>query len=398
MSKRKKQQPAKAKAVDAGNCRHFTGGFAYERMATVPQARVDAEAGIIRDLCILGPVSIGYDGKVRRRYLESAMRAAVPLYEGVMVNCDHPPGHDLNADRPSDKRLGLFQNVRYEGGRIRGDLVFLKTHPMAARICEAAGDPIKSRVYGFSHGAEFDVEYAKDGIPEVTKITRVVAVDLVSDGATTQSLFESQAKENRIMEGDTSVAGTMEQNPQAGAGPLPAEESDENGFEGSPFDSVLDALGESYQNGEIDDSEFLTKIKLAMKLHGPDKKPEASGDAEEDEGEECKGEEAESKGGKRTTKPCSYDDAIRCLESAGVSVKLPHIKAIRACESKEAREELAATWKPEATGGTASKAGQSPAKPRSGSEKPKSTPATSATESKGGWADPDWRKKQLGTR
>jgi len=143
--------------------------------------RVDREAGIIHDVKIIGTVSA--NGRV---YLMEALKSSVPLYEGVLVNIDHPK-------KPTDSRavsemFGKLINVRVEQDGLYGDLHFLKTHPLAEQICEAAERfPDK---FGLSHNAQADGIDNDDGTFVVQKITEVRSVDVVSSPATTAGLFE----------------------------------------------------------------------------------------------------------------------------------------------------------------------------------------------------------------
>ena len=204
--------------------------------------------------------------------------------------------------------------------------------------------------------------------------------------------------------GAESVIPGMEQVPPeaatiATAAPEEGKEGEgEDGFEGSACDAALDEAGEAMCNGEIDQAEFIDKCKMIAKLFGPKDEPEAEEEEEEGEGEEegkeCQGESESKKPSRREL--CSYDEAISTLEKAGAPVKLPFIKAVRGCESKAAREELAAMLKaPEPTATTEAIA--TGAKPRSGT-KPNSIPAhaaESAAEKKTDWDDPAKARARL---
>jgi hypothetical protein len=376
---------------------------AYEAIGAAPDqssARVDREAGIIHDVCILGPESFNNEGKLRRKYTAECMMDAAPLYEGAMVNADHPPGHNPNHDREVDKRLGKFRNTHLcSDGRIRGDFIVLKTHPMAERIFEAASNPDLHDVFGFSQVVDYLAEIASAGYESVTKITRVCSVDLVADPATTRSLFESQGPRRNKMDEESTVGTGMEQLP--GEAAPPAEGGDD--FEGSAFDAVLDEIGRDVQSGKLAVPEAVAKFKLACKLHGPEakeggeesKEPEKKPADEPEKAEECRGKECEgeeSKGKESKASPCSHEEAMDILEAAKVPVTKIRVVALRALESQTDREALAATW-------------QSPgevkpaAKPKSGMGKPDSTPAQHGQESKASaWDDPSKAREMLYAR
>jgi hypothetical protein len=156
--------------------------------------RVNREAGTINNVKILGLVS-----ENGRQYLPAAIQAAKKLYEGVHVNIDHPKDSP-DQQRSAYDRFGKLTRIRWvEGEGLYGDLVYLKTHPMAERICEAAER--MPDAFGMSHNAQGEGEENKDGVFVVSKIVEVRHVDLVADPATTKSLSEA-----RIVEADSSDA------------------------------------------------------------------------------------------------------------------------------------------------------------------------------------------------
>lgn len=159
-----------------------------ERTQTGGALSVDRKAGVIRNVKVLGLVS-----ENGRRYLPEAVRKAAGLYEGIRVNVDHPEGKPTDM-RSAYDRFGKLENIRWvEGEGLYGDLVFLKSHPMAERICEAAER--MPDVFGLSHNAGGDGKVDKDGTFIVDEIVEVRHVDLVADPATTKSLQESRQAE-----------------------------------------------------------------------------------------------------------------------------------------------------------------------------------------------------------
>jgi hypothetical protein len=143
-------------------------------------ARLESAAGLLQGVTVLGLSS-----RNRRRYTPEAAASALSLYEGALVNLDHP-------DRPDDPRsvrdrFGRLVNVRFEGGRIRADLRYNPEHPFAATLeWFAENDP---SAIGLSHNA---VGEGKDeaGVFVVRKIVELRSVDLVAEPATTRGLFE----------------------------------------------------------------------------------------------------------------------------------------------------------------------------------------------------------------
>lgn len=148
---------------------------------------VDREAGIIKNVKIIGFVS---DNK--RKYSPKSLKAAIPLYEGIKVNINHPA--KPNDPRKAEDRFGKFVNVRFvEGEGLYGDLLYLKSHDMANSVCEAAERQELNDAFGMSHNAQGKGSVGKDGFFNVEEITEVRHVDLVADPATTKSLSESKS-------------------------------------------------------------------------------------------------------------------------------------------------------------------------------------------------------------
>jgi hypothetical protein len=130
---------------------------------------------------------LGLSSRNRRRYTSEAAAGALGLYEGALVNLDHP-------DRPDEPRsvrdrFGRLVNVRFEGGRIRADLRYNPEHPFAATLeWFARNDP---GAIGLSHNA---IGEGKDdnGVFVVRKIVELRSVDLVAEPATTRGLYEGR--------------------------------------------------------------------------------------------------------------------------------------------------------------------------------------------------------------
>lgn len=147
--------------------------------------QVDLDAGVITGVKILGLSS--RNGRV---YRAAAMAAAVPLYESVKVNVNHPKG-GAAAPRDYQDRLGCLRNVRAADGGLYGDLHFNPRHPVAGQLAwDAQWAPEN---VGLSHNVEARTS-RHDGQTIVEQILRVNSVDLVADPATTQGLFESAAE------------------------------------------------------------------------------------------------------------------------------------------------------------------------------------------------------------
>lgn len=147
----------------------------------------DCPEGVVPNVKILGLKS-----RQNRRYLESAVRAAVPLYEGAPVYFDHDEAAAIQGKaRPFIHKFGCFKNVRFvPGDGLRGDFHYNPAHLYADTFRGwLKSDPNE---IGFSHDADGKTRSdPATGEVLVEALVRVRSVDLVSSPATTQGLFES---------------------------------------------------------------------------------------------------------------------------------------------------------------------------------------------------------------
>jgi hypothetical protein len=143
---------------------------------------VDREQGVIPGVKILG-----LESKNGRRYLPAAVAAAVPMYEGSMVNVNHPKGQ-ANDPRDYEDRLGYLTGVHVASdGGLAGDLHFNPKHALAEQLCwDAEHAPQK---VGLSHNVSAKTQMEGNTLV-VEEITSVTSCDLVADPGSTKSLFE----------------------------------------------------------------------------------------------------------------------------------------------------------------------------------------------------------------
>jgi hypothetical protein len=145
---------------------------------------VDRKAGIIRGVRVLGPTS-----KNGREYTLECLRAAVPLYEDCKVRVNHPDKRTPNIERGVEDTFGTLRRARIgSDGAIYADLHYIKSHPLAEQITEAAERfPNQLGLSPHSYG----VTSTRGGKTIVESIDRVESVDLVDKPATNAGLFES---------------------------------------------------------------------------------------------------------------------------------------------------------------------------------------------------------------
>ncbi len=160
------------------------------------QGRVDREAGKIYGVRLLG-----MNSRNKRRYTRKAMRDAIGLYEGARIVINHPSPDKLASDRPLQDWVGVSQNVRFENDALVGDLLLRKASEYFDAICEAAESPAFNTRFGLSHEADGESRFdAATGVDVVESITRVDAIAIVLDPATSSGLFESVGDDYEFVE------------------------------------------------------------------------------------------------------------------------------------------------------------------------------------------------------
>lgn len=150
---------------------------------------VDRAAGVIKGVKVLGRRS-----ENGREYTPECLNKAVRMYEGVSVRINHPD--DPDEMRASEDVFGQLRNVRLADDGMYADLHYLKSHPMARRVCEAAER--MPRLFGLSHNAQGDGDENARGVFVVREIVEVRSVDVVADPATTRGLFEGRRPVKRV--------------------------------------------------------------------------------------------------------------------------------------------------------------------------------------------------------
>lgn len=158
---------------------------------------VDLEAGIIRDVKICGLSSQnGYE------YDPKGLEAAVSLYEGRQIFCDHPPSSPsgdgvtqkvANGTRSVSDLTAVIFEVRFvSGDGLRGNLRVIKESNFGPQLLEMANDPVLSKSICLSHNADPTAIDTRNDRAVVRGIAKVNSVDLVTQGGTTSSLYESK--------------------------------------------------------------------------------------------------------------------------------------------------------------------------------------------------------------
>jgi hypothetical protein len=307
--------------------------------------RVDREQGVIYGVKVLGRKS--GNGPI---YPQPVTRRALPMYEGAKVNLDHPPRTRPTDDRSVQDRFGKLQNVRDQTDGLYADLHYIRSHPMADVVAEAAES--MPDVFGLSHNANIR-ESLDTG--EVVAINRVRSVDLVADPGTTRGIFESQEK--RMDPTNRLVADPPESAASSGALQSAAD------IQGALSDGIAEILaGQGDATSKAEAIACLARELLGVaedQEDAGDSSDEGTMDAHEDEdsamdeeGDQTEGLQSPSEWNARLKLLESRERAREILESAGIAPHaLPAVNQARVAalvavlDDPTQCEALVSTWK-----------------------------------------------------
>lgn len=325
--------------------------------------KIDEDAGVLYGLKILGNVSAN-----GRKYPAATIERAAQLYEGRPSNANHlrKGGEDVDVNN----RLGVWVKAYPENGELYGDFAYFKSHPMAARLIEAAKRPELNRAFGFSHNAT-GREKHEAGETIIEAIESVHSIDLVADPATVSGLYESRSTMKKKVKLKDLIEALKTKRPgyakglreEAEAGILsPDYEMDMPSDEPAADEeidheqAILDAAKAVLDDTGLDTGEKLAKIKKLLGII----------DAGEEEEEETPGDETETEESKRLK---LENLGLRLLMESGVKPTKVISRALAGCTTErevrecvaEAKESLGGTGK---TGGAKSGGGDTSAQQR----------------------------------
>lgn len=147
---------------------------------------------VIQNVVFLGAESAhGYT------YKQEAMAKGVGLYNGVQCFINHPTAEEEKSGRRDTMKIaGVTQNARHEEGKIKGDVKLLDD-AQGRKFWNIAHT--MPTVASCSHIADGNM-VEEGGKQFVDEITEVISVDLVVNGATTSTVFESIEKKGDDMD------------------------------------------------------------------------------------------------------------------------------------------------------------------------------------------------------
>lgn len=232
---------------------------------------VDEANSVIRNVRVLGLVSAN-----GREYDRGGVKAAIPLYQGRVVNANHSarPGES----RSVYDRCGWLKDVREDrDGGLRADLHYLKSHPIAGPLVEAARR--NPSLFGLSHTAR-GRETQREGKTVIESIQSVSSVDIVAEPATVAGLHESRLpvakkKLSELIEclckTRPGYAGALKEMADSGVmspgADMPEPKEDLKPDAGRDHTHALrDAMKAILDDEKLSDAEIMGKIKAILKM------------------------------------------------------------------------------------------------------------------------------------
>lgn len=346
--------------------------------------RVDREQGIVHGVKILGRVS-----KNGHRYSDQAFHDGKTIYDGAVVNLDHPPNREATAERGVRERFGVIRNpvVQITGNDetdgVYGDHHFPLANNYTAEYLETL-DRFPHTI-GFSHNAVV-TESVKDGVVVFSSIQRARSVDLVANPATTRGVFESERYSSMD---DPNLAV----DPNAAAA---TEDAAEPTTEEQMCAALKQAVNAILDDDTMSIDEKKQKVVTLMEAHdkvtnGDSEEDDADGDsnpAKDDDGKKPADDTASLKD--RLTKleqelkaRNAMEAARELLEKAGLRPVKWQVKAFSVLEGEDERKAFIDDAKKTAAVTTGGAAG-APAKPRSTSVNALESQRTAAASGNGG--------------
>lgn len=187
--------------------------FTAEAFGFSPPASIDREKGIV-----YGVRALARESRNGRVYPARATESAVALY-GAPCNLGHHVSEStgLPTEVPPEKRFGVHKNPRADDRGIVTDFHFNPKHPFAEQFIWAVEHA--PELLCFSHLARVQWAPKRDdkGRQVAESILEVASIDLVTDGGTTSTIFESLNRKQWVSEMELKAADVVSQMETDGA-------------------------------------------------------------------------------------------------------------------------------------------------------------------------------------
>ncbi len=167
--------------------------------SVLSESKVDRENKIIHNVVLLSKNSVNTAGKIHRTYTDDCLDRATEVFEGAPAFIDHPGDKEARNGRSVREQYGFYRGVKRVGDKLIAEDLVLYDVPdanlvmsIAEKNPSAAGNSIHAagRVQPRN---SLGIEIVEELSPR-TKWGHRSSVDLVPEGGTTKSIFESKQK------------------------------------------------------------------------------------------------------------------------------------------------------------------------------------------------------------
>lgn len=147
----------------------------------------DKENLVIKDHVVLGPLS-----KNGYRYPVATQQEAIKnkIFEGAKAYLNHPSAKEMGDARDVRDLIGEHRNLRIVGEKTYSDLYLVNNRTVQDHVMPIAESA--PHLIGSSVVIRGKMKQVKDDLPEIEAIYACRSIDLVSEPATTNGLYESQ--------------------------------------------------------------------------------------------------------------------------------------------------------------------------------------------------------------
>ena len=159
---------------------------------TLKEANIDKENKIIRDVVLLSRFSAN-----NREYTNDCLNKSIPLFEGIKAFANHSKKGETGRDIRD--LIGKYENIKIVDEKVKGDLSLVDGTDWLLSIAEKMPDLVGNSIHGQGRW------HKSNGKEIIEGLVNLYSVDVVTNPATTVSLFENEEgkqniKEDKVME------------------------------------------------------------------------------------------------------------------------------------------------------------------------------------------------------
>lgn len=185
VAKTQEAAPEETDVIEAWN--GMEGETITETMVGVIEGTFDRKNMVIKDHVVLGPLS-----KNGYRYPVATQEAAIrgKIFEGAKAYLNHPSAKEMGDARDVRDLIGEHKNVRLNGEKTYSDLFLVNNRTVQDHVLPIAESA--PHLIGSSVVIRGKMKKVEGDLPEIEAIYACRSIDLVSEPATTNGLYESE--------------------------------------------------------------------------------------------------------------------------------------------------------------------------------------------------------------